>query len=66
MARVNQPLEVLLRDEGADPERGERQRRVPAGAGVGGEPEDGQRGEDEDDLRGVREVVVHAAGRRAR
>ena len=47
-----------------DAERGQRQRRLPAGASVGGEPEDGQRGEDEDDLRGVREVVVHSSGRR--
>ena len=66
VARVDQALEMLLRDERTDPEHGQRHRRVAAGARVGGEPEHGQRGEDEDDLRGVREVVVHPAGRACR
>ena len=56
-----EPLEVLLRDEGADREERERDRGAPARTCVRGEPEQRQRREDEHDLRRVREVAVQVA-----
>ncbi len=66
VARVDQALEMLLRDEGADPEGCKRHRRVAPRPRIRGEAEQRERRQDEDDLRRVREVVVHATGRCAR
>jgi hypothetical protein len=62
---VNQPLEMLLGHEGADCEGSERNRRVSTGAGVCGEAEEREGREDEDELRGMRQVAVEIIGGQA-
>ena len=60
LARVREPLEVLLARE---PERGEKreesERAPPDAALLQRQPDEADRRQDGDDLRGVREVPVH-------
>ena len=67
MARVDEALDVLLAGE---PERSERchppRREAAEAALLQREPDERERSEDEQDLRSVREVLVHRAGLRAR
>ena len=63
LARVREPLDVLLRDEAEGPDEGERPRRAAAEAAfLERKPDEADRREDREHLRPVLEVAVDRAG----